>query len=110
VKGETFIGSWLVICYDDAIEEYLLARKLSGEDDGTMAEFREAYEKHGGARFSRKTTTTRTGTVDRMACSHISNRLPLRTAMKFECCNGVAGEGSRSSLGYANLDKNVSGL
>src|SRR5450755_1758805 len=77
VKGETFIGSWLVICYDDAIEEYLLARKLSGEDDGTMAEFREAYEKHGGARFSRKTTTTRTGTVDRMACSHISNRLPL---------------------------------
>jgi TolB-like protein len=34
-------------CYDDAIEEYLLARKLSGEDDGTMAEFREAYEKHG---------------------------------------------------------------
>jgi hypothetical protein len=55
-------------CYDDAIEEYLLARKLSGEDDGTVAEFREAYEKHGGARFSRKTTPTRTGTVDRMAC------------------------------------------
>ena len=34
-------------CYDDAIEEYLAARKLSGEDNDTVAELREAYEKHG---------------------------------------------------------------
>jgi tetratricopeptide (TPR) repeat protein len=93
--------------YDEAIEEYLAARTLSGEDESIVGELREAYTRNELRGFRQKQLQLAFVTVDWVAYRCISNRLILRATGPFDVRHRH-GLKKHSKLGLdVDFDQNV---